>query len=160
MRNELAIETAVQGAGAVLSFLGPKGKVSDTTLSDGVLRIVQAMEKHHVNRLVALGTRNIEVAEDGPDLRFFIMVTLLKLLAKGTYQEVINMGKHIQHSKLDWTIVRVPWLTDAPATGKLHVGYFGQKQSLKHSREDMADFFSDQINDQAYIKKAPALSNA
>lgn len=160
LKHEPAIEQAIKNADAVLSFLGPKGKVTNTELSDGVLRIVRLMEKHQVKRFVALGTRNIEVQEDSPDIRFWIMVNLLKLVAKGTYQEVINMGKHIQHSTLDWTIVRVPWLTNKPATRKLNIGYFGENQRLTLSREDMAHFFIDQISDPTYIKKAPALSNA
>lgn len=159
LSNERAIEQALERADAVLSFLGPKGKVTDNTLSDGVGLIVRLMEKQEIKRLVALGTRNIEVKEDGPDFRFWIMVNLLKLVARGTYQEVINMGLHIQQSTLDWTIVRIPWLTNKPATGKLNVGYFGENQSLTLSREDMADFFIDQISDRHYIQKAPALSN-
>ncbi|GAB3048788.1 NAD(P)H-binding protein [Spirosoma knui] len=159
LSNERAIEQALEKADAVLSFLGPKGKVTDNTLSDGVGHIVRLMEKQQVKRLVALGTRNIEVKEDGPDFRFWLMVNLLKLVARGTYQEVINMGLHIQQSTLDWTIVRIPWLTNKPATRKLNVGYFGENQSLTLSREDMAHFFIDQISDRHYIQKAPALSN-
>lgn len=160
LTDKAAIGQALEGSEAVLSFLGPKGKVTDSALSDGVGRIVDAMEKRNIRRLIALGTRNIEVREDGKDFRFWIMVRLLKLFAPNTYWEVINMGKHIQGSKLDWTIVRVPWLTDSPASGKLHVGFYGGKQSLMLSREDMADFFLNQINDREFIGKAPALSNA
>jgi len=154
-----AVEDAVDGALAVISFLGPQGKIKNSLLSEGVKAIVKAMEKKHTKRLIALGTRNIRASEDGVDLRFTIMVSLLKLLARKTYQEVINMGSHIMVSSLDWTIIRVPWLNDKPLSGRIRLGYYGDKQNMTLSRADLAKCFIDQINDKKFLHKLPALSN-
>jgi hypothetical protein len=63
-------------------------------------------------------------------------------------------------STLDWTIIRVPWLNNKPATGKLKVGYYGNKQNMTLSRNDLAKFYIDQIKDNQYIRKIPAISNS
>lgn len=65
----------------------------------------------------------------------------------------------VRASDLDWTVVRVPMLTDEPQTGKIQVGYVGKGMGARISRADMADFILRQVNDNTYLRKAPAISN-
>jgi hypothetical protein len=65
----------------------------------------------------------------------------------------------VRDSDRDWTVVRVPRLTDAPAVGKIRVGYLGADVGVQISRADMADFLLKQVNDQTYLLKAPVISN-
>ena len=118
------------------------------------------MKKNRINRSVSMGTASIEDAHDRPGLVIRAQVGLLKLLAGGTYREVVRIGQLIRASGLDWTVVRVPWLTNQPATGQLHVGYYGiEKRSNTLSRGDMATFFINQLTDTTWVQKAPGVSN-
>jgi hypothetical protein len=53
----------------------------------------------------------------------------------------------VRASKLDWTIVRVPMLTDAPGTGKIRVGYVGKGTGPRLSRSNLAQFMLKQVQD-------------
>lgn len=124
-----AINSAFQEADAVVSFLGPKGKLNDTQLSEGIQAILQGMKKKRINRFVGMGTASFQDAHDRPGILTRAQVGLLKLLAGGTYREVIRIGQLVRASGLDWTILRVPWLTNRAATGQLYVGYYGPRST-------------------------------
>jgi hypothetical protein len=49
-------------------------------------------------------------------------------------------------------------LTDQPTQGTLKVGYVGDI-TPRLSRADMATFMLKQLDDDTYLKKAPAISN-
>jgi putative NADH-flavin reductase len=160
LNDDLAIEYAVRDAGAVLSFLGPKGNLKDTKLSDGMKNIVAAMEKQGVKRLVALGTASITDEKDNYPFKFRLLVKMVKTIAPGAYSEIRAIGAIIKNSNLDWTIGRVSILNSKPLSKIIICGYYGKEiKSLGISRADMAWFFIDQIDKSNFIKKAPAISN-
>lgn len=72
---------------------------------------------------------------------------------------MVQVAAKVRASNLDWTIVRVPMLTDDPPTGKVRVGYVGKGTGSRISRADMADFMLRQLADTTYRHKAPAISN-
>ena len=88
--------------------------------------------------------------------RFFGL--LLNVLSKNVVADMQQVVHKVQASDRDWTVVRVPMLTDQPAQGALIVGYVGDIHS-RISRADMAAFMLKQLKDNHYLKKAPAISN-
>ena len=89
-----------------------------------------------------------------------VLINLVKLIKRAAYEEIINVGKVVQSSNLDWTIIRLPLLNNNPKSGKVKVGYLGKKEvGLKISRADIADFMLKQVQDTKYIGKAPVISN-
>jgi putative NADH-flavin reductase len=60
---------------------------------------------------------------------------------------------------LDWTIVRPPRLTNGPHTGLYRHGSDIKAASVVPtiSRADLADFMLRQLDDPAYLRKAPAV---
>jgi putative NADH-flavin reductase len=65
-----------------------------------------------------------------------------------------------QDSKLDWTIVRPPQLTDKSYTGKYrvregHMPFLG----FKISRADVADFMVETVEDRSSIHKIIGICN-
>ena len=65
----------------------------------------------------------------------------------------------VRESDLDWTIVRVPMLTDGPKTGEIKVAWVGKGMGMRISREDLAAFLLEQLDDDTYIHQAPAISH-
>ena len=65
----------------------------------------------------------------------------------------------IRNTDLDWTLVRVPMLTDDPRTGEIRVGYLGGDVGSRLSREDLARFMLNELDEGAYIQQAPVISN-
>lgn len=161
LTDAIKIEEAVIGALAVISVLGPVGKSKDLSVADGTKLIVAAMKKNNVKRLIATATPSVKDRNDKYQFSFSFAVFMIKTLAKNSYDNIVLAGKHTSESGLDWTMVRLPMLSDKPTSGKLNVGYTGDGQVnlFSLSRADLASFLLSQVNDTRWINKAPVVTN-
>lgn len=161
LTDEESINEAIKNAGVVISVLGPDQKTKGLVIANGIKNILDSMKKNGVKRLIAISTPSFKDKNDKFQFGFAFGVFMVKNLIRDTYENIVEAGKHITESNLDWTIVRLPMLSNKPATGKLNIGYTGEgKVNLfSLSREDLADFLIQQIDDMKYIKKAPVISN-
>jgi uncharacterized protein YbjT (DUF2867 family) len=123
------LESAVHGADAVLSGLGPRSRSDAGIVSQGTRAITAAMKGTGVRRLVVVSAAPVgTVASPGrpnppkhdPGDGFF-MRHLFSQVAKtvfGTgYADLARMEDILRGSGLDWTVIRPPKLTDKPLTG-------------------------------------------
>ncbi|MGC9348713.1 MAG: NAD(P)-dependent oxidoreductase [Anaerolineae bacterium] len=159
-----AVEQAVAfgdpGADAVLSVLGPSGNQPTYAISRGMENIVEAMKTHDVDRLVVSMGAGVSDPQDNPRLVNRILNIVLKLLAANVYRDMKRVADVVRASDLDWTLVRVPMLSDENATGKVKVGYVGDEQiGPRLTRGDLARFMLEQVTDDTYIHEAPVISN-
>jgi putative NADH-flavin reductase len=155
-----SISSAVEGAEAVISAVGPHGAGPTTVIRDSVRSIVQAMEKTGTRRFVEVS--GSIVADEGESL---YMRFLVKPLARRTFlgQVCADMRAgedEIRHSDLDWTIVRPPALTNKPATGSYRTAI---DRNLPHgfsiSRADLAACMLGLLDDPASLHRHVAIAN-
>lgn len=153
------INTAVSGADAVISALGPSGNKPGKPLTDGMNQIIEAMKAQNVKRLIVSTGAGVADPEDKPQLigRFFSLA--LGLFAKHVLADSESMAEVIRNSGLDWTLARTPRLTDKPGTGQIKVGYAGKGPGTQLSRADFAGFILAQIDDDTWLRKSPMVSN-
>jgi putative NADH-flavin reductase len=145
------LESAVGGADAVLSGLGPRSNSEAGIASQGTQAIVQAMQATDVRRLVVVSASPIGTVPS-PDRPKpprhdpgdgFFMRHLLSPLTKAALRkpnaDLAVMEDVVRKSGLDWTIVRPPRLTDKPLSGTYRTAY-GQnvRRGLRISRADVA----------------------
>jgi putative NADH-flavin reductase len=105
-RDAAALAQALEGADAVLSAMGPAGEDPGTVYSEAVAALVAAMEASGPARLVI--TANSWVFGDDP----------LTGPYAGVSREHRRALARLRASRLDWTVVATPMLTDdAPAAG-------------------------------------------
>ena len=155
-----SLENAISKGDAVISLLGASGKVKDNSISNGVKNIVSLMEKHNLKHIIQVSSAASKDANDRRDLYFDFMVLLVRIAMPKVYSEIQLISEYLKESSLDWTIVRLPFLSDDPSTGNLNIGYKGHGVVRKNlSRKDLADFLIQQIDDDKYIKKSPFISN-
>lgn len=156
-----AIDDAVVGADAVISLLGPTGKQVGTPVADGMRLIVAAMQRHGVRRLIATATPSAEDLSDGFSLSFQFAVKMMKALAGSAYAEIVHTADAVRGSGLDWTLVRLPILSSKPAARSAVTGYVGDPgiKLFSLSRSALADFLLLQLQDRAWLRKAPVLCN-
>jgi len=161
LSDPAAIETAIAGAGAVISLLGPTGKSKGTPVTDGTRHIVRAMQAHGVKRLVATATPSATDPNDRSSFSFGLAVGMIKLLAGSAYREIVGTAEVIRTSPLDWTLVRLPMLSDKPTHKPAVAGYVGDPRIklFSLSRDALADFLLAQVADSPWVRKSPALSN-
>lgn len=156
------VDTAVSGADAVVSALGPSMDRASTGLPlvDGTKLIVRAMLRHGVERYVGLGTPSIHDARDRVGLRVRTIGAIARRFLPRAYEELLGMTRAVTESTLDWTIVRFTAPTDGPRTGRLRAGFFGRDRiGLRASRADIAAFTAAQLTDPTYSRSAPAISD-
>lgn len=152
------VEAAVAEADAVLAALGHvKGSPEDVQ-TEGARRIVEAMRRRGVRRLVSLTGAGVRAEEDRPKLADRAIVALLARLQPAVLEDGRRHVEVIRESGLDWTVVRAPRLTDGPRTGQYRTGYVGRESGTKVSRADVAEFMVAQVGDEAWIRCMPVVS--
>lgn len=160
LHDTAAIERAIIGADAVISFIGPGTKIYGTSLSDGVKNITAAMQKHGVKRILQTATNIAKDPQDKPHFKLDFMMGLIKFIQPKVHSEITSIADTIRVPQLDWTLVRLPFLNDEPLSKQVHARYKGgMKDRTKLSRADLAWFMLEQLESLAYIQKSPFVTN-
>ncbi len=152
------VEETVRAADAVLSVLGPSSNKPEFAISRGMDHILKAAQKYNVRRIIISAGAGVRAPQDKPKLidRFFGFV--LRVVSGNVVADMEQVVHKLKTSPLDWTIVRVPMLTDQPAQGQFKIGYVGDI-SPRISRADMAAFMLKQVKDSQFVRALPAISN-
>ena len=156
--NSSQLEQAIQGNDAVLSAFGPRVPVAKTDanlLRDFASALTSAMLRASVRRLVIVSTAFLFKDSILPPAH-----VVGRLFFPGVVADASATERTIAESRLDWTIVRPPRLTDKPSSGRYRVseGYlplFG----FNISRADVADCLIKTAEHGAYFGKVLSVSN-
>jgi len=160
LRDSEAITKAVQGSDAVLSLLGPSTAAADSPpLVEGYRNIVAAMKTHGVGRLVALGTASNADPTDRRELKISLAVKFIAKFQPVAYNTLVQIGQIVRNSGLQWTLVRVPMLTNGPRTERINVRTIGAKGGIRLSRANAAAYFLQQATDTTRIGQAPFITD-
>jgi uncharacterized protein YbjT (DUF2867 family) len=124
-----ALESAVAGADAVLSGLGPHSNSDADIASQGTPAVVAAMKATGVRRIVAVSAAPAGTVptpsrprppKHDPGDGFFMRHPLSHIanarLGK-VFADLAQMEDILARSGLDWTVIRPPQLTGKPLTG-------------------------------------------
>lgn len=152
------VQQTIQGADAVVSVLGPSSNKPEYAISKGMDNILAAMQQHSVRRLIISAGAGVRDPQDKPGLIDRAAGLALNIVSKNVVADMQQVVDKVRAADVDWTVVRVPMLTEEPAKGTLKVGYVGDI-TPRISREDMAAFMLKQVEDATHIRKAPAISN-
>jgi putative NADH-flavin reductase len=150
---------ALAGSDAVLSVMGPVANVPGFAVSRSMELIITAMQKHAVRRLIVTAGAGVRDPSDTPKRADRLMSVALRLSARHVVADMRRLVEIVRASDRDWTIIRVPRLTDEPRQGRMIVGYVGRDMGITLSRADLAAFLLKQIGDKTYLHKAPMISN-
>jgi putative NADH-flavin reductase len=133
--DHAALESAVAGADAVLSCLGPRSNADTGIAAQGTRAIVGAMQATGVRRIVVVSAAPVgTVASPGrptppkhdPGDGFFmrnLFSPLTKVALRKNYADLAVMEDILRDSGLDWTVIRPPRLTNRPLTGRYRTAY-------------------------------------
>jgi putative NADH-flavin reductase len=154
-----AVASAVDGADAVLSVLGPTQNTPDQQVSRGTKHILDAMKNHGVRRLVVSAGAGVGGEGDQPKLFHHLISFALRVAARHVLEDMTRTVAAVRGSDLDWTVVRVPMLSDDPPKGVVRVGHVGVNTGPRITRADMARFMLDQLHDPAHVRQSPVVSN-
>ncbi|KAA3644225.1 MAG: NAD-dependent epimerase/dehydratase family protein [Chloroflexi bacterium] len=153
------VSSTISGVDAVISTLGPTDNKSQFVVSTGLKNILAGMKQHSISRLVVSFGVGVGDPNDAPTLVDKFVNAVSKSISRNKYQDIMKAVKIVRESDVDWTIVRVPMLTDEPRTDDVKVAWVGKGLGMRLSRADFAAFMLDQIVDNTYLHKSPAISN-
>ncbi|EIW77326.1 NAD(P)-binding protein [Coniophora puteana RWD-64-598 SS2] len=166
--EEAALSDAMDGVDAVLSALGPNASFTTSYPTDrpfgrAYSLILRVMKEKNVHRLIALGTPSITDEEDRASLRFALATRLLRYVLNAVYEDVRAIGRTLRTEgtalDIQWTIARVPMLTNATET-RWHAGYVGDgKSAFTLSRAAFAAFVIHELEHNEWVGKAPAITD-
>jgi putative NADH-flavin reductase len=162
-----ALESAVEGASAVVSGLGPATRSDAGIASRGTRAIVRAMQATGVRRIVAVSAAPISTVPspgrpnppkhdrgDGFFMRY-LFSPLTKAILRRRYDDLARMEDVLRESDLEWTIVRPPRLTDKPRTSRYRTALGRNlRRGLLISRADVADLMLRVLEQPDTIRQA------
>ncbi len=153
------VAQVVAGADAVISLLGPSRDAPPLSVSRSTANILKAAEQCGVRRLLVAAGAGVGDPADKPGLVDRLINVLLKSAAKGAYEDMTATAAAVRGSSLDWTLVRIPRLTDDAGKGQPKAAYLGKGAGMALSRADLAAFILKQAGEKTYVRQAPVLSN-
>jgi len=164
LQDSNALTTALAGAHAVLSALGPSfGNPSGTPIAHGYAAVLEAMRSTGVKRLIALGTASIKDEHDKWSVVYSALVAAVALGANSAYKDIVAVGEVIRAcDDIDWTIVRVPVLKD-DKNREVRAGYIGDGKAGRGctlARLGFAVFVLQELEKGEWIKRAPLITSA
>ena len=153
------VEQTVTGVEAVISVLGPTSNQPEFAISTGMEIILAALQRQNVKRLIISAGAGVSDPQDAPKLFDKAIGLLLRTFSRNVYEDMLRVVATVRASDRDWTVVRVPMLTDGPLTGQIRIGMVGKGTGPRISRADMAAFMLKQVTDTQYLHQAPVVSN-
>ena len=147
------IRSAVNGADAVLSCLGPRSKAEAGIVTKGTKLIVTAMKEMGVHRLIVISAVPVGTIpsparpnppKTDPGDGWFtsnVLTPIVKAAFRDTYRDLAEMEDVVRASGLDWTIARPPRLLDKKLTGRYRTDAVQNMPGGRSiSRADLAHF--------------------
>lgn len=170
--DQRVLESAVEGADAVLSGVGPRSKSEDGIASRGTRAIIQAMQAARSRRLVVVSAALVaSVPSPGrphppkhdPGDGFFmrhVLSPIATAMKREHMADLAVMEDIVRDSDLDWTVIRPPQLSDKPLTGTYRTAYGRNlKRGLHVSRADVAHLMLRTIQQPSSFRQAVGVAD-
>ncbi len=160
--DSAAVAQTIEDADVVLSALGARSLKKEDVLERAMPRIVAAMQHQRVRRLIVLGSagaRPDALARQPAWRRWMVENLVYNTLLKWPVASQRSQYATLSTSGLDWTMAMPPMLTNSRGRGKWRIDPDAlPPNATRISREDVADFMMQQIDDSQWIGKAVYLS--
>lgn len=161
-----AVAAALTGCDAVISTLN-NNRATDGFfarpvsppgfMTDSIANTIQAMKAQNVKRIAILSAAGAGDSIDEVPWLFRMIIRHTNLAH--TYRDHDTLDALIRTSGLDWTLARTVMLGTTPGTQPIIVSYGGRpKPHRQITRESVAAFLLDSLDDPDLVHKAPTIS--
>lgn len=147
---------AIDGTDAVVSALGARGrKDTGQVCSRAVRALLEAMERTGVRRVVAVSAQPVLRSGAGEPFWFRTTVTpIVRAVYRNVYADLEVMERLLAGSDTDWTVLRPPYLTDKPGTGRYRTALEENVSGSSLTRADLAKALLDVVGDPGTVRHA------
>jgi putative NADH-flavin reductase len=119
--NTSTFKDTMAGKDAVLSALGVNHRKPTTVYSVGAENIMRVMMECEVQRFICISSASLKPIQNLSFMEKALLQLVLKRILKNIYKDMESMEQKVRQSKLDWTIIRPPRLTNGPRTSKYRI---------------------------------------
>lgn len=157
------ISKALVGVDAILTALGPPSSgnhPADLPITRAHEMLLSLMRQHGIKRLITLGTASIAAPEDKFSFMFSLIVAYVKNFYSTAYRDLVACGEVLKAADdIDWTIVRVAYLTDKP-NKEVVAGFIGDGQvGLSLARAGYGAFCIQELLHPQWVSRIVAISS-
>ena len=157
VRNPTRLDQVMAGQQAVIDVIGGTKPYLETDLESGAAKVViEVMRRNQVKRLIVVSAMG--VADSKEHAGFFYEHLLMPLFLGGIMRDKARMETEVEHSGLDFTIVRPPLLKDSDETRQIHL-VTGDAKAHTITRGDLAQFLVDQLTSKQYVGQEVTIAN-
>jgi nucleoside-diphosphate-sugar epimerase len=171
LTDEDSLRYSMRNVDAILSNLGPGttpshfpgAHPSGKPLAKAYSTILRLMKEPDVacKRIILLGTVSIPDPADKRDFTIWTLVQGVKVTAYDAYADEVAIGElfRTEGTGVEWTIVRVPLLTNIESEETI-AGYVGDgKTGAFLSRAGFAAFCVEELERKEWLMKVPVISS-
>ena len=157
-RNPSRLDQVMTGQHAVIDAIGGATPFLKTELEASSAKvIVDVMKRNQVKRLIVISVLGVGDSKDqAPGMYEHL---LMPIYLRGAVPDKANMEAVVEHSGLDFVIVRPPVLSDSEPTGDVYIVPPG-KIAHKITRADLAQFLVDQLSSDTYLGQEITVANS
>jgi putative NADH-flavin reductase len=150
------VDEVITGCEAVIDSLGVRSNTeAEVKRLIGVTELIVAtMRRQGVPRFIGVAGAAVDVPGDRKGTGYTLAAWFSKLTARHVVEEKQKELEIVSRSGLDWTVIRVPFITEGEATGRYRASLTGPPSS-RISRADIAYVLVSQLQDRRFIRKAP-----
>jgi putative NADH-flavin reductase len=152
------VDRAIAPADAVISTLGHTRGGPSSLLQMAATHAVAAMERHDVQRIVALSNLSVRSPQDNLTTRQQWTSAFARLSMRSVQADHKAQARVLMDSELEWTIVRTPLLVDRGIGGKYRVGALDATTGAQMGRADLAAFLLACAVEGRYVHQMPVVS--
>jgi putative NADH-flavin reductase len=154
-----AISPAVDGAGAVISAVGP-GTGASTLRQDSTHSIIAAMQKTGTRRLLIVSGSIVADDGEGRFMRYLLKPMVRRTFLRHVCADMRHAENETHDSNLDWTIMRPPALTNKTASGTYRTATDRNlPRGFSISRADLAACMLALLDNPAVVHRHIAIAN-
>lgn len=153
-----AVRRAVEGVDAVVFTIAPTRGGSKGVVTTGIANVLAAMEATGVRRIVMSSGAGVPDPNDEPNLGVTVIRGLIKLVSGWVLEDSAKAVALLRASDRDWTVIRAPFLTNGPHTGRYRLGFFAAGFGARISRADFADALVRALSDPLTVRSAPIVA--
>lgn len=167
--GKAALSSALDGIDAVIIVLGAYPELrafvvrdTSTPIANSLPTLFEAMREKHVKRILALSTPVHGVPGEAKNWTWTAFSLMPAVMVPQGNAEMAAIGAQVAaQDDLDWTVFRVPFLTEASADLEVHAGLLGPdyKGSTSLSRPSLAKWILQEVQEGKWIKRSPVLGN-
>jgi hypothetical protein len=150
------VGATVAGCDAVLSALG--GLRDTDSIRIGTALVAEAMREQRIRRLVVVQGFHLAFPGDPRSLGRVMVLPLLWLGSRSLIADSRTMARELASSRVDWTLVRVPRVTEGGPTGRRRIGQLRLGPWSSVANGDVAEAILGCLADPATIGAAPMVS--